>query len=96
MPPVFLQEAFMREVNVSLVENAVRDLCISANKILPQDLEKRICECAECEVCELPKSIMNTLKENMQAARDLHIPVCQDTGMAVVFLKIGQDVHFVG
>lgn len=96
MPPVFLQEAFMREINVSLVENAVRDLCISANKILPQDLEKRICECAECEVCELPRSIMNTLSENMKAARELDIPVCQDTGMAVVFAEIGQDVHLVG
>ena len=86
----------MREVNVSAVEQAVRDMCISANKVLPLDLEKRICDCADCEVCELPKSIMNTLKENMQAARELNIPVCQDTGMAVVFAEIGQDVHFVG
>lgn len=86
----------MREVDVSAVEQAVRDMCISANKVLPLDLEKRICDCADCEVCELPKSIMNTLKENMQAARELNIPVCQDTGMAVVFAEIGQDVHFVG
>ena len=86
----------MREVNVSAVEQAVRDMCISANKVLPLDLEKRICDCADCEVCELPKSIMNTLKDNMQAARELDIPVCQDTGMAVVFAEIGQDVHFVG
>ena len=86
----------MREVNVSAVEQAVRDMCISANKVLPLDLEKRICDCADCEVCELPKSIMNTLKENMQAAKELDIPVCQDTGMAVVFAEIGQDVHFVG
>lgn len=86
----------MREVSVALVEQAVRDMCISANKLLPADLEERICECAECEVCELPKSIMNSLKENMQAARDMDIPVCQDTGMAVVFAEIGQDVHLVG
>ncbi len=86
----------MREVNVSAVEQAVRDMCISANKVLPLDLEKRICDCADCEVCELPKRIMNTLKDNMQAARELDIPVCQDTGMAVVFAEIGQDVHFVG
>lgn len=86
----------MREVSVALIEQAVRDMCISANKILPSDLEKRICECAECEVCELPKSIMNSLKENMQAAREMDIPVCQDTGMAVVFAEIGQDVHLTG
>lgn len=97
MPPVFFAGGiYMREVNVKEVEQVVRDLCISANKILPSDLENRILECAECEVCELPKSIMNTLKENMAAARELDIPVCQDTGMAVVFLEIGQDVHFVG
>lgn len=86
----------MREVSVALIEQTVKDMCISANKILPADLEERICECAECEVCELPRSIMNSLKENMQAAREMDIPVCQDTGMAVVFAEIGQDVHLVG
>ena len=58
MPPVFLAEVIMREVDVSVVEQTVRDLCISANKVLPEDLERRIVECAACEVCELPKSIM--------------------------------------
>ena len=86
----------MREINVELVEQAVRDMCIKANKLLPADLEERICRCAECESGELPRSIMETLKANMQAARELDIPVCQDTGMAVVFAEIGQDVHFVG
>ena len=86
----------MREINVELVEQAVRDMCIKANKVLPADLEERICRCAECESAELPRSIMETLKANMQAARELDIPVCQDTGMAVVFAEIGQDVHFVG
>ena len=86
----------MREINVELVEQAVRDMCIKANKVLPADLEERICRCAECESGELPRSIMETLMANMQAARELDIPVCQDTGMAVVFAEIGQDVHFVG
>ena len=86
----------MREITVELVEQAVRDMCIKANKVLPADLEERICRCAECESGELPRSIMETLKANMQAARELDIPVCQDTGMAVVFAEIGQDVHFVG
>lgn len=86
----------MREVNVKLVEQTVRDLCIEANKVLPSDLENRINECGACEVCELPKSIMATLKDNLDAAREMDIPICQDTGMAVIFAEIGQDVHFVG
>lgn len=86
----------MREVDVKLVEQAVRDLCISANKILPADLEKRISACAACETAELPCSIMQSLQENILAAKELDIPVCQDTGMAVVFAEIGQDVHFIG
>lgn len=86
----------MREVDVKLVEQTVRDLCIEANKVLPLDLEKRITECGACEVCELPKSIMATLKDNLNAAREMDIPICQDTGMAVIFAEIGQDVHFVG
>ncbi|MBP3696301.1 MAG: fumarate hydratase [Clostridia bacterium] len=86
----------MREVDVKLVEQAVRDLCISANKILPADLENRISACAACETAELPCSIMQSLQENILAAKELDIPVCQDTGMAVVFAEIGQDVHFIG
>ena len=86
----------MREINVSVIEQAVRDLCISANKILPADLEERICRCTECECEELPASIMKTLQENIDAAKELDIPICQDTGMAVVFADIGQDVHIVG
>ncbi len=86
----------MRELDVALITKVVRDLCISANKELPEDLEKRICECGECESCELPKSIMKSLKDNIDAARELDIPVCQDTGMAVIFAEIGQDVHLVG
>lgn len=86
----------MREINVALIEQAVRDLCIKANKVLPDDLEKRIEFCAGCECGELPKSIMKSLQDNIQAAKELDIPICQDTGMAVVFAEIGQDVHLVG
>lgn len=86
----------MREINVALIEQAVRDLCIKANKVLPDDLEKRIEFCAGCECGELPKSIMKSLQDNIQAAKELDIPICQDTGMAVVFAEIGQDVHLIG
>lgn len=86
----------MREINVSIIEQAVCDLCIDANKHLPKDLEDRIVECTGCECADLPKSIMKSLQDNIEAARELDIPVCQDTGMAVVFAEIGQDVHLVG
>lgn len=86
----------MRDLDVSIIEQAVRDLCISANKILPPELENRISFCAGCECDELPKSIMNSLGENIEAAKELDIPVCQDTGMAVVFAEIGQEVHLTG
>ncbi len=86
----------MREIKTEIIEQAVRDLCIKANKQLPEDLEERIKVCAGCECGELPKSIMKSLEENLDAARALDIPICQDTGMAVVFAEIGQDVHIVG
>ena len=69
---------------------------VRANKILPDDL-KRCIACGERAECEaLPKQIMGSLLENLEAAKDLDIPICQDTGMAVLFIEIGQDVHFVG
>ena len=86
----------MREINVSLVEQAVAELCISANKCLPQELESRIAECAACEECGLPGSIMQTIEDNIAAAKELDIPICQDTGMAVIFMDVGQDVHLTG
>lgn len=86
----------MRELNVSEVTQAVRELCIEANKHLPEDLAQRIAACAGCEEEELPCGIMQDLLENLEAARELDIPICQDTGMAVVFAEIGQEVHFTG
>lgn len=86
----------MREIDVNIIKEKVKELCIQANKFLPEDLEERIKECALCETCELPKSIMKSLSDNLDAARELDIPICQDTGMAVIFAEIGQDVHLVG
>lgn len=86
----------MREIDALKIEQAVCELCIKANKHLPADLESKIRECACCECEELPKSIMKSLENNLDAARELDIPICQDTGMAVVFAEIGQDVHIVG
>ncbi len=86
----------MREINVKDIENAVRDLCIKANVILPESLEK----CLECSV-EKEKSptgteVLSDICRNFRVAKEQNMPVCQDTGMAVIFLEIGQDVHFVG
>ena len=86
----------MREINASVITDAVRELVISANKVLPDDLV----ECISCrqriENNSTAKSILSDLQANIDAAKELDIPVCQDTGMAVIFAEIGQDVHIVG
>ncbi|MBQ2775092.1 MAG: fumarate hydratase [Clostridia bacterium] len=86
----------MRNIDVSEISAVIRDACIRANKILPEDLAVLIADSAKNEVEELPKDIMCRLCENLRAAEEMDIPICQDTGMAVVFAKIGQDVHFTG
>ncbi len=86
----------MREIDVSQIEETVAELCIEANKVLPSDLVTCI-ECsAEAETELLPRSINENLVRNIEAAKELNIPICQDTGMAVVFVELGQDVHLVG
>ena len=86
----------MREINVSEVEELVRDLCIKANLYLPEDMES----CIECnarkEQSPVGKNVFADILDNMRVAREETIPICQDTGMAVIFMTIGQDVHFVG
>jgi fumarate hydratase subunit alpha len=86
----------MREISSKEIEKAVRDLCISANIYLPKSLGERIKQCENCERNETAKGILGDLIENAKAAIDDNIPVCQDTGMAVVFLEIGKDVHIIG
>ena len=87
---------FLREINVNEVRKAVGELCIRANKILPDDLAEKIGKCRSCETNKLAESVLGDIEANLDAAKELDIPICQDTGMAVVFLDIGQDVHFVG
>ena len=86
----------MRTVNVSEITKAIRQLCIDTNRVLPQDLEQSICDCDVTEQNPTGKAILQDLKKNMDAARELQIPICQDTGMAVVFAEIGQEVALVG
>lgn len=86
----------MREVNSKLIEDTVRELVIRANKILPCDLVECISCCEKDENNSTAKSILSDLQANIDAAKELDIPVCQDTGMAVIFAEIGQDVHITG
>ena len=86
----------MRDINVSVVSDAVTKLCISTNKILPCDLVDRLKYCREKETNSTASSVLADLVANVDSAKELDIPVCQDTGMAVVFIKIGQEIHFVG
>lgn len=86
----------MREIDVNLIKETVAQLCIDANKKLPCDLEKLIISNIDAETSEPARGVMNDLADNIVAAQKLDIPICQDCGMAVVFLEIGQDVHFVG
>lgn len=84
----------MREIDLSIITDVVRDGCIKANKVLPKDLENIIRNCSSCEKNELPRSVMESLADNLDAAANMDLPICQDTGMAVLFFEIGQDVHF--
>ena len=86
----------MRELSVDRIEEAVRALCIEANRHLPADVCRAVCAAEERETDPLPKGIMGDLRRNIDAAEALRLPVCQDTGMAVVFAQVGQEVHLTG
>ena len=86
----------MRTVQVSEITENIKEMCIEANHYLSRDMEAVMERAAETEEAPLGKQILGQLRENLDiAARDM-IPICQDTGMAVVFLEIGQDVHLEG
>ena len=86
----------MRTVNVSEITENIKEMCIEANHFLSRDMDCALKNAIETEKSPLGKQILNQLQENLQIAADDMIPICQDTGMAVVFLEIGQDVHFEG
>lgn len=86
----------MRNVNVSEVTAALREMCIEVNHQLSPDMAEKLSEAREKEESPLGRQILGQLIENMDIAKAEMIPICQDTGMAVVFLEVGQDVHFEG
>lgn len=86
----------MRKVQTDLIKDAIKEMCIEANLLLSPDVESRIEEAEREETKELGKKILSQLKENMAIAKEESIPICQDTGMAIIFLEIGQEVYLEG
>ena len=86
----------MRTVDVSVLAQNISEMCIEANHYLSEDMKTAFTEAQNREQAPLGRQILSQLQENMEIAEKDMIPICQDTGMAVVFLEIGQDVHFVG
>ena len=86
----------MREIAAETITEAIRDMCIEANYGLAPDMRKVFEKAVEEEESPLGRQVLGQLKENLKIAGEDKIPICQDTGMAVVFMKIGQDVHITG
>ena len=86
----------MRDVNVSEITKNIKEMCIQANHYLSADMDAAMKRVADTEQSELGKKILHQLQDNLKIADEEMIPICQDTGMAVIFLEVGQDVHFEG
>ena len=86
----------MREIPREAVVEAVKALCIEANRVLPADLKERLCGACRAEESPLGREVLSDIVRNYETAEALSIPVCQDTGMAVVFAELGEDAHVSG
>ena len=86
----------MRRINVETITQNIKEMCIEANHFLSPDMKKVFDEAAASEEFPLGRQILGQLEENLCIAGEEMIPICQDTGMAVVFIKVGQDVHLIG
>ena len=86
----------MRDIEVEQITSTIKELCIEANHFLTDDMKQILDAAKNKEESPLGKQILEQLQENLCIARNDMIPICQDTGMAVIFMEIGQDVHFVG
>ncbi len=86
----------MRTINVDKVTENIKEMCIEATHFLSVDMKEALNNAEKNEKSELGKQVLGQLKENLKIAGEDMIPICQDTGMAVIFMKIGQDVHFEG
>lgn len=86
----------IREVNVAEITKNIKEMCIEANHYLSPDMDRMMKKAKEEEKSEIGKKVLNQLQKNLQIADKEVIPICQDTGMAVIFLEVGQEVHFQG
>lgn len=86
----------MRTIDVNVITDNIKEMCIEANHFLTRDVECAMRNAAQAEESPLGRQILEQLQENLSIAGQDMIPICQDTGMAVIFMEIGQDVHFAG
>lgn len=86
----------MREIQASVITDTIERLCIEANQVLPEDIKESIQACRASEDGQIACGILDNIIENYEIAEKEQVPICQDTGMACVFLEIGQDVHIAG
>ena len=86
----------MREVNVSIITDNIKEMCIEANHFLTDDMKNVFENAVKNEESALGKQVLGQLEENLKVAGEDMIPICQDTGMAVVFINVGQEVHLTG
>ncbi len=86
----------MRELDVKVITENIKEMCIEATHFLTEDMKNVLDDSVTKEESPLGKQILQQLQENLKIAGDEMVPICQDTGMAVVFIKVGQDVHFTG
>lgn len=86
----------MRTIDIQVITQNIKEMCIEANHFLSEDMQNALKTAKENEEAPLGKQILEQLEENMKIAGEDMIPICQDTGMAVIFMEIGQDVHFEG
>ena len=86
----------MRTIDVSEITRNIKEMCIEANHFLSKDMDVALKNAVKTEESPLGRQILDQLQENLQIAAKDMIPICQDTGMAVIFMEIGQEVHFEG
>ena len=86
----------MRELDVSVIRDTVARLCVEANTCLPEDVKAAIREFQNKEEWAIAQGVLDRIVENFHIAEEENVPICQDTGMACIFLEVGQEVHFVG
>lgn len=86
----------MKEIKAQQITDVIRDLCIDANCHLPEDIKDAIVNCHGCEPFPIAQTVLGKIEENFQIADADNVPICQDTGLACVFLEIGQDIHIDG